>query len=82
MIVDASSSCQKANFWIGSATTTSRSWNIKVSFWTVYSVRDYCPKNDLFHDPSDFIIMSRMAVSDLVDNDNDNILPLAILLVK
>ena len=34
----------------------------------VVSVSDVCPKKDLYHDPCDVIIMSRMAVSEFVDS--------------
>ena len=37
-----------------------------------------CPQKDLFHDPRDVIMISRMAVSDWADNDNDNVVPLAV----
>ena len=37
-----------------------------------------CPKKDLFLDPRDVIITSQMAVSDLVENNNDNVKPLAV----
>ena len=43
---------------------------------------DNCPSRDIFYDPSDIIITSQMAVSDLVNNNNDNVLPLAVPLVK
>ena len=39
-----------------------------------------CYENDPFHNPHDIIITSQMAVSEVVDNDNNNELPLAILL--
>ena len=48
---------------------------------TRVSISDVCPKKDLYHDPHDVIITSGMAVSELVDNDNDNVLPLAIPIV-
>ena len=41
-----------------------------------------CTENDLYHEPRDVIIMSQFAVSELVDNDNDNVLPLVNLLKK
>ena len=34
-------------------------------------------KNDLYQDPCDVIITSQVAVSEVVDNDNDNTLQLA-----
>ena len=44
-----------------------------------------CYENDPFHDPSEVIIIYYyiwMAVSEVVDDDNDNQSPLAIPLVK
>ena len=45
-------------------------------------VSDGCPQKYPFHDPRDVIKTSQMAISDFVDNDNDNLLPLAVPLVK
>ena len=45
-------------------------------------VINVCSENDLYHNPRDVIITSQMAVSELVDNNNDNELPLAVQLVK
>ena len=44
-------------------------------------VSDLCPQKYLFHNSCDVIITSQMAVSELVDNGNDNVLPLAIPIV-
>ena len=39
-------------------------------------------ENDPFNESHDVIITSPMAITEVVHNDNDNILPLAILFVK
>ena len=49
---------------------------------TRVGVSDVSPQKYLFHDSCDVIITSRMAISDLVNNDNNNVLPLAVPLVK
>ena len=46
------------------------------------ALSDVCHKKDLFHDPCDVIITLRMAVNESVDKYNNNVLPLAIPLVK
>ena len=39
-------------------------------------VINVCSENDLFHDPGDVILTSWMAISEVVNNDNDNELTL------
>ena len=41
-----------------------------------------CPQKYLFHDPCDANITSQIAVSELVNYDKDNVLPLAVPLEK
>ena len=42
------------------------------------SVSEVCPNKKLFHGPRDVIIMSRMVISELAENNNDDILVLAV----